>query len=195
MKLTKEQLEWCEEYLTPGTWKINNRGRIDVDGDVIFREFFINNDKKRYTKIPVPFGQVYSFNFHNCKDLETLEGAPQEVLGNFSVAGCNFKTLEGSPRIVKGRFSAAHNPRLDSLKGSPDEVGGQFYVHNCVSLTTLEGVPLKLGGDFTCKDCPSLNPLHQAIITDYNNKKLDWATAYKLIHRPKLAQAHALGLI
>jgi hypothetical protein len=196
-QLTKEQLEWCEKHLPVGEWKVNSRGLVDVDLDV---EVNLTGDLalvpgQDFEKIPVPFGQVFCFYIRNFKKLKSLVGSPQEVLGNFSAPGSTFKTLTGSPRTVKGRYSVAHNDSLESLKGGPDKVDSNFFVHDCLSLVTLEGAPRKLGGKFVCSECPSLDPMHHAIIKDYNDKKLDWDTAHKLIHRPKLAKAHSLGLI
>jgi hypothetical protein len=84
---------------------------------------------------------------------------------------------------------------LTSLAGAPQEVSGGFFCANCTSLTSLEGVPRVLGGNFNCEGCTSLNSFHKEVIEDYNDEKIDWATAYELIHRPSLLKAHSLGLI
>lgn len=73
-----------------------------------------------------------SFNCSRCKNLLSLEGAPQEVGEDFF---CTFCTS------------------LKSLVGAPKKVGGEFYCYNCKSLKTLEGAPKEVEGNFDCSDC------------------------------------------
>jgi hypothetical protein len=97
--------------------------------------------------------------------------------------------------IVEGFFSCSGWPNLVSLENSPIGVWGGFYCSDCTSLKTLEGAPLNIQGVIHIENCPALDPLHKEIANDYNDGKIDWETAHRFIHRPKLAQAHSLGLI
>jgi hypothetical protein len=114
-----------------------------------------------------------SFYCYDCTSLTTLEGAPQKVTEDFYCSDCT---------------------SLTSLKGGPQEVRS-FYGYNCTSLTSLEGAPQEVTGVFNCTGKNSLNPIHAQVMDDYYEDMLDWPTAYRFIHRPKLAKAHSLGLI
>jgi hypothetical protein len=136
-----------------------------------------------------------SFYCHGCTSLTTLKGAPQEVTGDFFCDGCTSLTsLEGAPQEITEDFFCRGCTSLTTLEGTPQKVEG-FYCEGCTSLTTLEGAPQVVTGDFFCDECTALDPFHSKIIDDYREEELDWPTAYKLIHRPKLAKAHSLGLI
>ncbi len=171
-ELTKKQLEWCEKYLMRGKWKVNSHGRVDVESDVFFCHRYEN---RKLEKFPIEFGKVTGrFDCSGCTSLTSLEGAPQVVTKSFDCHGCT---------------------SLTSLEGAPQRVTRGFDCRGCTSLTSLEGAPQKNAGGFYCDGCTSLDPLHLSIVTDYNDDKIDWPTAYKLIHRPKLSKAYSLGLI
>ena len=79
------------------------------------------------------FGQVKgSFHCRGCKNLTSLEGAPEIVTGTFTCFGCN---------------------SLTSLEGAPKEVGGSFGCNDCESLISLEGAPEKVKFNFNCSGC------------------------------------------
>jgi hypothetical protein len=210
-ELTKEQITWwCEGNLPRGKWKLNSQGRVDVEGDV----HIINSE---FQKFPVTFGEVSGdFYCSGCTSLTSLEGAPQVVTGDFSCSGCTSLTsLEGAPQVVTGSFRCysctslttlkgapqftgsfiCNGSSLTTLEGAPHEITGFFDCSGCTSLTSLEGAPQVVTGSFYCNTCTSLDPLHSEIINDYEGDILDWPTAHRFIHRPKLAKAHALGLI
>ena len=94
-----------------------------------------------------------TFECYNCKALTTLEGAPEKVGDDFSCRRCeSLKSLEGAPKEV-GDFSCVHCQSLTTLKGAPQKVGGEFDCSECESLKTLEGSPREVGGGFWCRDC------------------------------------------
>jgi hypothetical protein len=119
---------------------VNEDGSVDVDGDVLFRQWI--------NKIPVKFGVVKG-NFHIIgTDIINLENSPKIVHGNFNCTHNNLTTLEGCPEYVGFDFDCSDN-RLMNLVGSPKEVGGDF---NCSEsgLISLQGCSEIVGGEFIC---------------------------------------------
>jgi hypothetical protein len=55
--------------------------------------------------------------------LETLEGAPQIVNGDFSCRFNKLKNLEGAPKTVGKLFNCSQNIKLTSFAGAPESVG------------------------------------------------------------------------
>ena len=94
---------------------------VSVFGDVSFRgyEHFIKD------KLPIQF---------------------KNVMGSFSIEGCNLTSLEGCPQAVTGRFNCSHN-QLTSLKYGPKRVGLDF---DCSynQLTNLDNSPCDFTADF-----------------------------------------------
>ncbi len=117
--LTQEQEEFLNEC-TRGTWRINPEGLVDIEG-----AFDCDNKGLKDLK-GIKFGRVteYFSCFHNL--LETLEGSPREVGGNFFCSRNSLKTLEGAPREVVGGFWCLNNP-LRSLEGAPETIRGKFW--------------------------------------------------------------------
>jgi hypothetical protein len=158
---------------------------------------------------------------YDCPKLPSLEGAPAHVKGDFDCRYCDkLVSLKGAPSHVEGFFDCSWCPKLTSLKGAPAHVGGYFDCSRCPKLTSLEGAPTHVGGFFDCSYCPKLtslegapahvggrfdcNRLHpkgalpasfEGIIEDYNEKKIDWKMAHKLIHSRTGRAAHSIGLI
>lgn len=62
----------------------------------------------------------------NCSGnkLKNLKGSPMKC-GGFIAMMCDLESLEGSPEEVYGDFIVANN-KLTSLEGSPNKVGGQY---------------------------------------------------------------------
>ena len=103
------------------------------------------------------------FYCSDCHSITSLKGAPQKVGGDFECHYCvSLKSLEGAPQKVGGDFSCIKCVSLTSLEGSPQEVGGNFSCIKCISLKSLEGAPQKVGGDFICNGCNSLESLEGA---------------------------------
>ena len=67
-----------------------------------------------------------------------------EVKGNFNCSCCkNLRTLEGAPEIVGGTFDCSWCEKLETLKGAPKEIGGTFNCTWCVNLNTLVGTLIR----------------------------------------------------
>lgn len=161
-----------------GSFKISNKPNKDGKYEVIPCE----DIKVKNLQIPnltnnlFVFGDTkYSFKCFNCKQLTTLEGAPEKVSGKFYIFNCKLlttleggpkevgvmhvdtcealTTLEGAPEIVEDSFYCWHLPSLRSLDSACKKVGGDFECFSCEALRSLKGAPKEVGGDFTCEHC------------------------------------------
>ena len=83
--------------------------------------------------------------------LESLEGCPTEVGGDFVIKDAGLKSLKGGPKKVAGDYVVSYNPELTSLEGAPTEVLGNFVV-NDNGLTSLEFSPEKVGKIYNCSN-------------------------------------------
>ena len=94
---------WCDE-MGIEDYTINDKGEIDVDGDVMLRY-------SDFKELPYKFGRVN---------------------GYFTLAyNENLTSLKNCPTIVEGTFDMDGCIRLDSLEGCPKEVKGNFWCGNC----------------------------------------------------------------
>ena len=154
-KLTNEQLNFLKGKMR-GTWSIDDKGLINVDGNFIC----IDSD---ITKLPVKFGKITgNFSLADCEYLTSLEGSPSEVGGLFTCIGCHALTsLKNAPETVREDFNCASCVCLTSLEGAPSEVGSDFSCYSCPSLVSLKGAPKKVR-NFFCYDCKSLLSLKYA---------------------------------
>lgn len=96
----KEKVEaFVKRYVVDSaTCTVRDDGVIDVEkGDT---PFMLANFK--FTKLPVKFGIAEgNFFLSGLDKLESLEGSPDEVKGEFSCYACtNLKSLKDSPRTV-----------------------------------------------------------------------------------------------
>ena len=115
-------------------------------------------------------GQVYEGDIDvSAKELDSLEGSPREVDGNFGCDFNNLYSLKGAPKIVKGHFSCYTN-NLTSLEGAPKEVHGNFDCSNNIKLESLEGAPELVTGNFDCTHCPKLKSLDELLDTEIRGK-------------------------
>src|SRR5574344_1418600 len=86
---------WCEERGIKN-YTINDKGEIDVDGDVWLLS-------KRIKELPYKFGTIN---------------------GHFKIAyNPNLISLKNCPNIVVRSFGCEYCSKLDSLEGCPKEVG------------------------------------------------------------------------
>ena len=117
-----ELLEWvtpiCNKYGIEN-WTLNSEGLVDVDG-------FVNLNNKSLTRLPLRFGEISGEFWCSFNQLNTLEGAPQEVGETFDCAWNELTTLDGSPRRVGGDFICRSNRSLTTLDGI-GKVGSQIY--------------------------------------------------------------------
>lgn len=72
-----------------------------------------------------------------------------KVQGDFIIDSLNLETLEGSPKIVTGNFSAKYN-QLKTLKFSPESC--QNYIINDNQLESLEGISRNIQGNIICNN-------------------------------------------
>ena len=136
--------DWLKKYNIKN-YTLNDRGEIDVDGDVklCYRNI---TEIPPFIRFGVVKGDFYCYN----NNLTSLEGAPKKVGGVFACHDNELTSLKGSPREVKGDFTCYYN-QLTSLEGAPEVVGGSFYCYSS-NLTSPEGAPKEVGRDFDCND-------------------------------------------
>ena len=150
---------WIKEnFKIKGTLKIDKDFTVDCTGDVAVK----NNNITSLTNKLFRWGKVGGyFDCYGCKNLKTLEGAPEVVKVNFSCSYCDdLENLIGSPKRVGANFLGTHCKNLKSLKGSPKWIGGDFECQWCKNLKTLKEGPEFVGGDFLCWGCDDLSITH-----------------------------------
>ena len=143
MELTQAQIAWLNEC-TRGTWSLNKKGLVDIDGD------FNCTDENLKDFKGVKFGVVRGDFYCSRNKLTSLVGAPQEVGGGFYCSNNKLTSLVGAPQEVRGRFDCSYN-KLISLVGAPQKVKWGFYCDNN-KLTSLEGAPQEVGWGFYCNN-------------------------------------------
>ena len=133
---------WLDEYGIKN-YTINNKGEIDVDGDVSLSGCGL-------TEFPqfIQFGTVKGQFGCAFNGLTSLRGCPRIVKKNFYCHGNNLTSLEGAPSVVGKDFYCSTN-KLTSLEGAPEAVRGNFYCGFNL-LNTLEGAPERVTGYFNC---------------------------------------------
>ena len=175
MELNKKQIEFLNDStkdpwtgVSIGVWTINEKtGLVDIKGN------FDCGRRGESSFKGIKFGVVTgNFDCGSCWFYGTLEGAPQEVGGNFDCSNSVIKSLEGAPRRVGGNFDCSGN-NFKNLKGAPKEVGGNFICTRGYSrgkLTSLKGAPKEVGGDFNCSynSLKSLVGAPQKVGGDFN---------------------------
>ena len=114
--------KWLEDHKVKN-YTLNDKGEIDVDGDV-------------------------NISYMNIKEFPSYIQFGV-VKGYFNCYCNNLTSLRGCPRVVKKSFYC-HNNNLLSLKGSPETVGGSFYC-SFNNLTSLEGAPKIVKEVFNCR--------------------------------------------
>ena len=127
--LTEDQWHFLRaslENTKNGSWKINEEGLMDIEGD-----FICNDDWKGQRSLDGFFG----LNFGT-------------INGNFICSNHMLTSLKGSPRYIKGDFNASHN-QIQSTKDGPIRVEGNYYINNNKSLISFEDVSEDtIGGSF-----------------------------------------------
>ncbi len=111
---------WCDE-MDIRNYTINSQGEIDVRGNVMLQNGL-------FRELPYKFGKVYGiFILDNCKNLITLKNCPHTV-HSISCSNCpQLDSLEGYPKEVlgdfwcndcKGKFTIEEVRSLCNVKGS-----------------------------------------------------------------------------
>ena len=140
--LTPMQETFLDGY-TDGTWSVNpTTGLVDIQGSFNF----VNKGARSF--FGVKFGNVTGDFCCFGNKLQSLVGAPREVVGNFDCSYNQLQSLEGAPRKIDGDFDCSIN-QLQSLAGAPQEVVGYFFCESNI-LQSLKGAPQKVGRDFDC---------------------------------------------
>ena len=112
-----------------------------------------------------------TFDCYTCKNLKSLEGAPEKVRESFYCNSCDkLETLEGAPKVVGRDFYCKCCKNLKTLKGAPKRIKGDFSCDDCCNLTSLKGAPEKINDYLYCFGCKNLK------ITDSDRKK------YKIVN-------------
>lgn len=108
------------------------------------------------------------------------------VTGDFSLYRSYLETLEGCPRRVGGDFNCSECKNLKTLKGCPAEVGMDFSAHSNINLETLEHATRNVKGKMYCDNNPKLPEDQKFIAKDLNLFK-GWLnsglTASKFLHK------------
>lgn len=82
------------------------------------------------------------------------EGKKGKLDASFECSKCkNLTSLEGAPESVSSTFSCSRCENLTSLEGAPIEVGYNFICYGCTSLKSLKGAPKRVRVSFQCQSC------------------------------------------
>ena len=94
---------WLDEYGVEN-YTINNKGEIDVDGDVILGGINL-------TEFPpfIQFGVVKGLFYCVVCGLTSLKGCPRVVEGDFCCSDNELTTLKDAPKKVSGNFNCGLN--------------------------------------------------------------------------------------
>lgn len=142
------------------SWSINpETERLDVIGK--FKISSYNKEKwGKLIEMGIKIGKVKGyFDASDC-GIDSSEGFPTEVTGDFNISGNKLTNLVGCPVKVGGKykcdrnkltslegapelsdnFDCSDNSGLRNLKGGPKEVTSIYYANRC-NLDSLEGFP------------------------------------------------------
>ena len=125
--------EWIESnYIIRGKLTISDDLIVNCNGEVRIK----NKNIESLTNGLFRWSYVdKSFYCNGCKNIKTLEGAPEWVGMDFSCDGCgNLTSLEGAPKWVGGEFDCSYCDSLKSLEGCPKKIGKGLYCRNCKNL-------------------------------------------------------------
>lgn len=127
-------------YEVSSTGKVTFYGRSNPTG--------LTNGLFIWTKVKGNFDCSWNRN------LESLEGGPEEVGGSFNCSRCaKLTTLEGAPKTIGGSFECDWCKNLSSLKGAPKKIPGDFNCRYCESLRTLKYSPKEVQDNYFCDMC------------------------------------------
>lgn len=82
---------------------------------------------------------TFAYSIQACKELESLDGLPQEVNGSIYINRCPITSLKGSPLRIDGDLSVVRCD-LKSLRYAPREVSGLLDIRRN-KITSLKGCP------------------------------------------------------
>lgn len=94
-------------------------------------EFVENPNLKSLNNLPI---EIYgSIHISQCSSLESLEGCPIQVNGDFNCYQNKLKTLKGCPQIINGDF-LCNNNLLRDLEYGPKKVLGDYIADTNYSI-------------------------------------------------------------
>lgn len=99
------------------------------------------------------------FKIQLLKKLESLEGCPKKVQGDFDIRWTNIKSLKGCPEYVGKKFMCDFCNYLETMEYAPNYVGDSIWLYFCRELKSLKGLPNKINGDLYFNDCPNIKSL------------------------------------
>jgi len=126
-----------------GDFHMNHNNLLDLEGGPI------GHDK-----------MVYGIQCNS--GLKSIKGSPEKVF-SFDASSCDLESIEGSPAIVLGDFLVDDN-KIKSLKGSPDYIGGNFYCRDN-EISDLTGISPKIKGGLSLEN----NPIESLEGIDYSS--------------------------
>ena len=177
---SKSELSISDKPNKDGLYEVSYKGTVEFinkihDGNVsgltnglfiwkkVGKDFICTNDVQLNSLEGAPEVVLGKFDCRYCLGLKSLEGAPKQIGGDFICYGCgNFESLKGLPDKIAGDIDCHNCGNMKTLAGAPKEVGGEFNCSYGKSLRSLEGAPAKVGGDFLFNCCSNLTSLKGA---------------------------------
>lgn len=142
LKTRKKIKKWLHSQGVKN-YTIRRNGIVDI------HEFFIL--KGNIKKLPIQFGISSGYAFSCAKSkLNTLEGCPYKVMGNFVCVESELTSLKGCPKYV-GKDFRCYNNKLISLNYCPEIIYENFICNNN-NLICLKGGPRIVYRHYICRD-------------------------------------------
>jgi len=119
----------------PSIYEIHEDGSVSVNDTV-------NISYKQFKKLTVKFRKITgTFSLESCPNLQTLEGCPDEVGGDFNCyQNDSLTSMKYMPKIIKGDFSGFSNPNLTSLEDFSNARSLNINLANCERLTSIKEI-------------------------------------------------------
>ena len=127
--------EYLDKCYYKSKWVIsqkrNSDGKFEVSSKDSVQLDYENNATKLTNEYFVFYKINGDFDCSHCECLETLEGAPQVIRGNFLCYDCpSLEKLDTHTKEVYDNFDISNCTELKSLKGAPEEIGGYFIYYS-----------------------------------------------------------------
>jgi hypothetical protein len=166
-------------YNTYGDWKYNyETGLVDITGN-----FYIGGRYNEVIKFPsgLRFGSVTGNFYISYSDITSLEGFPQFVANKFDVSNNRFlESLEGGPQEVGGDYQCVYC-ELTSLRGIARIIGGSIYA-NSNKLESLEGIEHLLGNNITFFQNRGISDIILTKCLDLMKEGLSWEDSLRTVN-------------
>lgn len=146
---------------------------VDVKGSL-----YAKKDMTRLVNDSFVFYQVTKHVYIVDSSLETLEGGPVKVGGDFVInRNKKLKSLVGSPETCMD-YCANDCTTLKSFEGITQDIGGDLFLTGCILVTSFKGLPKTLYGGIDFRNCDAIKRLtgfpktiHGSVV--YDNKHFD----------------------